>query len=116
MRPNEQARLLRAAKLCRELGIHQEKIAADLGASQSQISRVLSARGSRFSRLCDEVCAYVERSSHGISLDAVRDHPELIGALRDTWDGSPSHAKALAAVIRSLAALHVVGRSSGAST
>jgi len=116
MRPDEQARLLRAATLCREKGIQQERIATDLGASQSQVSRVLSARGRRFSRLCEEVCAYVERSARETSLDTVRTHPELIGALRDTWDGSPSHAKALAAVIRSLAALHGAGRSSGAST
>lgn len=59
--------------------------------------------GIRASRLFEEVCLFVERFEGGISADAVRGNRELIEALQATWDGSASHAKALAAVIRSLA-------------
>ena len=105
MSPNEQARILRAARACREKGIAQEEIAAGVGASQSQVSRVLGGQGRRFSRLSEEVCCYVERLIHEVSAEAVREHPDLIDAIRETWDGSSAHAKALATVIRSLAAL-----------
>lgn len=106
MTPDQQARILRVAKLCRDKGISQEEIADRIGASQSQVSRVLSGRGRRFSRLSEEVCCHVERLIHEVSISAVRENSELISAIRETWDGSSAHAKALAAVIRSLAALH----------
>lgn len=107
MQPQERARILRAAQLCREEGISQEQIAAATGASQSQVSRVLSGHGARFSRVSEEICAAVERIADvGTSL-SVQSNGDLMEAIRDTWDGSASHAQALATVIRSLAALRV---------
>lgn len=88
--------------------ISQADIAAHVGASQSQVSRILKGEGIRASRLFEEVCLFVERFEGGTSADAVRSNRELIEALQATWDGSTSHAKALAAVIRSLAILKPV--------
>lgn len=101
----QRARALRAAQACRIHGITQAEIAEALGASQSQVSRILQAQGHRTSRLFEEVCLYVERFEGGVTAEAVRSNDELIEALKVTWDGSASHAKALSTVIRSMAVL-----------
>ncbi|UJW81190.1 helix-turn-helix domain-containing protein [Hydrogenophaga sp. SL48] len=104
-----QSRVLNAARMSRLQGITQAQIAEALGASQSQVSRILSGRGLRKSRLLEEVCLFVERGGDGISSEAVHENEELIEAVRQAWDGSASHARALAAVIRSLAVLQSSG-------
>ena len=103
--PAVEARILRAAEIARQRGLTQSEIAAAVGASQPQVSRILSGRGERASRLLEEVCLYVERFAGGVTAEAIRGNDELIDALRSTWDGSASHAKALSTVIRSLAVL-----------
>ncbi|WP_035202188.1 transcriptional regulator [Acidovorax sp. CF316] len=99
------ARVANVRRICVDRGIAQADIAAHVGASQSQVSRILKGDGIRASRLFEEVCLFVERFEGGVSADLVRSNGELIEALQVTWDGSASHAKALAAVIRSLAVL-----------
>ena len=101
----QQTRALKAAQICKTCGITQTEIAEALGASQSQVSRILKADGQRPSRLFEEVCLYIERLSGGITADQVRKNEHLINALKDTWDGSDAHARALSAVIRSLSVL-----------
>lgn len=103
--PVPQSRLLRAADTCRRLSITQTQIAEALGASQGQVSRILGGKLQRSSRLLEEVCLFVERWDQGVTAEAVRENEDLISALRETWNGSSSHAKALAAVIRSTKAL-----------
>lgn len=103
--PEGRARIHRANRICRDKGVTQEEIAKAVGASQSQVSRVLGGKGRRLSRLTEAVCTYVERSVAGISAESVRQNDELVDAIRETWDGSANHARALATVIRSLAAL-----------
>lgn len=100
-----QARATNARRICQAHGIAQADIAAHVGASQPQVSRILKGKGLRFSRLFEEVCLFVERFEGGVTVEAVRSNPDLTAALQATWDGSASHAKALAAVIRSLAVL-----------
>lgn len=95
-----------ATQRATDLGLTQAMIAAAVGASQSQVSRVLSGAGVRRSRLFDEVCKYV--FSVGGSKPNVSDSAELTAALEAVWDGTESHAKALALVIRSLGALRGV--------
>lgn len=107
-------RVLKAAELCQRRGISQATIAEALGASQSQISRILGGKGLRRSRLLEEVCLYVERFEDGVTTQAVRDNDELVEAVRQTWDGSAVHAKALSSVIRSLAVLRPVHHGAGA--
>lgn len=94
-----------ARRICKLHGISQAEIAERIGASQAQVSRILSGGSTRTSRLFEEVCLFVEQFEGGVSSEAVRSNPDLIEALETTWDGSASHAKALAAVIRSLAVL-----------
>lgn len=101
-----QARTLRAAEVCRLQGITQMEIAAAVGASQGQVSRILSGKCQRASHLHEEVCLYVERRAGGVTAEAVRANDELIEAVRVTWDGSGSHARALSTVIRSLSVLN----------
>lgn len=103
--PAQYARILRAAHTCRHLGITQSQIAEALGASQGQVSRILGGKIRRASRLLEEVCLFVERVDQGVTAEAVKANDELINALRETWNGSSAHAKALAAVIRSTKAL-----------
>lgn len=103
--PAQHARLVRAADTCRCLGVTQAQIAEALGASQGQVSRILGGKIRRASRLSEEVCLFVERMGQGVTAEAVKANDELINALRETWNGSAAHAKALAAVIRSTKAL-----------
>lgn len=109
MEGERQARALRAARICKQRGISQSQIAAAIGASQAQVSRALSGSGLRHSRVFEEVCLFVERYEVGVTADAVRENDELVEAVRAAWDGSSAHARALAAVIRSLAALKPSG-------
>lgn len=103
--PSQQSRVLRAADACRHLAITQSQIAEALGASQGQVSRILGGKVRRASRLLEAVCLFLEVRSQGVTAEAVRANEELINALRETWNGSSAHAKALAAVIRSTKAL-----------
>lgn len=104
--PEIQARVMRVRDICKRRGLTQQEIAQALGASQSQVSRILNSAGVKRSRLLEEVCLYVERLDVGVTAEAVRNNDDLIDALRNTWNGTAAHAKALSAVIRSLAVLH----------
>jgi transcriptional regulator with XRE-family HTH domain len=104
-KPDLAARLEKARSICKLRGLTQSQIAGDLGASQSQMSRILKGQGQHYSRLQEAVCLYVEKFEGGVTPASVRSNEDLVGALAQTWDGSQSHAKALAAVIRSLAVL-----------
>ena len=89
---------LRIKKFC----ITQKEISKAIGASQSQISRILSGRTSASSKLALDLCTYVSLAVGGVSREAVAGNDELMDALKDVWDGTPAHARALATVIRSL--------------
>lgn len=99
------SRAANARRVCQIHGIAQADIAAHVGASQPQVSRILQGEGVRASRLFEEVCLFLERFEGGATAEAVKANQDLIGAVQATWDGSATHAKALAAVIRSLAVL-----------
>lgn len=103
--PTQVSRALSAADVCRSLGVTQSQIAEALGASQGQVSRILGGKVRRASRLHEEVCLFVERMGHGVTAETVKANDDLINALRETWNGSSGHARALAAVIRSTKAL-----------
>lgn len=91
-----------AALRIKQFGITQESISQSIGASQSQISRILSGRTSPSSKLAIDLCTYVSQAVGGVSREAVAGNDELMNALKDVWDGTPAHARALATVIRSL--------------
>ena len=114
MKTDMQSRLERARRVCKARNITQAQIATDLGASQSQVSRILQGTGIKTTRLAEEVCLYAEKLSGGVTADAVRRNDELVKALKQTWDGSAMHARALSSVIRSLAVLNPATSYAGA--
>lgn len=98
--------MARAAEVFRKHGVFQDEVAEIVGASQSQISRILAGKVQRWTRLSEDICLYAERiEGGGVTRAAVCANDDLIEALRAVWDGSATHAKSLASVIRSLALL-----------
>ena len=81
--------------------VTQSAIALSTGVDQSQISRILAGQVKRESENVLALCKYAEEIHNARTVDPC--HSELLmGALREVWDGSPEHAKAIAGVIRSL--------------
>jgi predicted transcriptional regulator len=96
---------LRARRLAAGLGLDQMSIENATGVSQSQVSRVLAGKLKRRTTAFDSVCNYVHRKAGLVSPRDVRQCATLIDALAAVWDGSETHAAALATVIQSLGVL-----------
>lgn len=94
-----------ALRICLVHGLSQAGTAAYVGASQPQVSRILKGERVLVSRLFEKIYLFVEQFDAGVSVETVRANKDLIEALRVTWNGSAVHAKALSAVIRSMALL-----------
>jgi transcriptional regulator with XRE-family HTH domain len=103
--------MLQYADVARRLevsGFTQQQLAEMLGVSQSQVSRTLNGQFKRRSKLFDDLCKIAYQSSATpvmVEPVASAQQADLISALDAVWDGTDSHAKALAVVIRSLSAL-----------
>lgn len=91
--------------LVRIFGIPQEEIALATGVTQPHVSRVLSGAVSTASKGYRRICAYVLSRKSPISTHRVTQNAELVNAIASIWDGSDEQARALGAVIRSLAPL-----------
>lgn len=99
---------LELASLFKATGITQTVLAMAMGVNQSQVSRVLSGQITRRTKLLDRLCIYAESRLIVTDKPDVRANRELMAALGEVWDGTDTHAHALAQVIRSLAHLHPV--------
>jgi transcriptional regulator with XRE-family HTH domain len=95
-----------AVKRASELRISQQSLALSLGISQSQVSRIFSGKTTPSSKLATDICNYVFQAANGVSRASIANNDDLMDALAFTWDGSPDQARAIAAVIRSLALLN----------
>lgn len=84
------------------LGLTQIAVSSAVKASQSQVSRVLSGQTSMKSRLAQDICIYVSSKQRRGSPRQIASNTDLMDAIASVWDGTPSHARAMAAVIRSL--------------
>lgn len=100
---------IRTRRLAKRLGLTQQAIAQATGVSQSQVSRLLSGKSKRRTEAFDTVCVYVQSVSRSITPTDVRECVPLVESLALVWDGSISHAEALAVVIRSLGTLSKSG-------
>lgn len=81
--------------------VTQSAIAFYTGVDQSQISRILAGQVKRESENVLALCKYAEAIHNTSTVDPCQSEL-LMGALREVWDGSPEHAKAIAGVILSL--------------
>jgi hypothetical protein len=90
----------RAALL--ERGITQEAISAEVSVPQSTVSRFLARCPRRNSKAFAILCNYA--LSNGLNED--RPDPgtsdELMSAMRNTWNGTEEHARALADILRAV--------------
>jgi transcriptional regulator with XRE-family HTH domain len=91
--------------VARARGITQKEIARAVGVNQSRVSRLLSGDRLPNTSTAHKICAWVMRTPGSVRDADVLDNKELIDAVAFAWDGSPQHAAALAAVIRSLRVL-----------
>lgn len=91
--------------VARARGLTQTEIARAVGVDQSRVSRLLSGDRLPDTPTAHRVCAWIMRAPGAVSDSDVLDNKELMDALAFAWDGSPQHATALAAVIRSLRVL-----------
>lgn len=91
--------------VARAKGITQMEIARAVGVNQSRVSRLLSGDRLPDTLTAHKVCAWIMRSPGAVRDSDVLENKELIDAVAFAWDGSPQHATALAAVIRSLRVL-----------
>ena len=98
-------RIAIAISQARHANLTQSKLAKALGVSQSQISRIFCGRTSGQSKLAIDLCIYVSAVTKQTPLVAVSENSELMDAISTVWDGTPTHARALASVIRSLGLL-----------
>lgn len=92
-------------KELRRQKISQESLALKMRASQSQVSRILSGKTSSSSKLARDIDNYVFMQSNLSMRARLASNEDLMSALEVAWDGTPAHARALAAVIRSLTLL-----------
>lgn len=93
------------SRLVRTMGINQDEIALATGVTQPHVSRVLSGAVSPTAKAYQRICAYVASRKNPISSHRVAQNQELVSAIASIWDGSDEQARALGAVIRSLAPL-----------
>jgi transcriptional regulator with XRE-family HTH domain len=93
-----------------EHGIAQEDAAKGSKMSQTTVSRILKGELRTHTRALIRLCKYAKIPAYQeIETDPAKSQL-LMQALRDTWDGSADHAKALARVIKSLRGLEAIGR------
>lgn len=88
-------------------GLSQSEVASAAGVSQPAVSRVLRDCPRRTGRAFRKLCDYAFSVSGGVDGAALSGEAEraILGAVRDVWNGTPEHARALAAIIRAAGAI-----------
>lgn len=81
--------------------ITQSEVARLTGVHQSQVSRILAGQTRRYSPNVIRLCRFAE-SLHSYCKVDPASSTTLMEALRVVWDGSDSHAQAIANVVLSL--------------
>ena len=96
-----------------QAGLFQEQLSSLAGVSQSAVSRTLERcpqkDGQAFKRLCiyaQEHAAKASANSQGIR--PIEDE-SIASAIWEVWNGTPEHARAIAAMIRAAGTVARVG-------
>lgn len=102
------------AQLKRDLAVapaSQKELALAAGVSQPAVSRILKGHPQRNGRAFSRLCSYA--SMRAATAGPLKMGPEvqrlISGAVEEVWNGTPEHARAIAAIIRVAGA---VGRAS----
>lgn len=80
-------------------GCTQSDLSAETGIHQSQLSRILGGEARRLSKNLMALCKYANISVE-MKDPQPEANPDLMQALRETWNGSERHAQQLAMLIR----------------
>jgi len=82
-------------------------IAKEAGISQASVSRASTPSGrTRYTRALFRLCNYANIPIYeSEEKPDPRDHPVLMGAIQEAWDGTEEHAQGLARVISELGRL-----------
>lgn len=93
--------------------LRQGELAKLAGVSQAAVSRVLAGKPAREGRAFKKLCNYaIERQTESpnrpLNTSPIVDHT-LASAIWEVWNGTPEHARAIAAVIRAAGAVATVG-------
>ncbi|MBS1885714.1 MAG: helix-turn-helix domain-containing protein [Actinobacteria bacterium] len=86
------------------VGISQAELARRAGVSQPTVSRAMKRAPARKSDSYARLCNYIRQESNEIPLPG-----PACDALAEIWDGSPTQAEALAALIRAAGDLSRAG-------
>ena len=77
----------------------QNELILGAGVSQATVSRALARCPKKTSKEFERLCSYAYSMS-GRATNRPVDDPDLLSAIREVWNGTPEHARALASMIR----------------
>lgn len=79
----------------------QQTIALEAGVSQASVSRACRPRGrKRITKELLQLCNYAKiTTDESLEKTGLREHPVLVKAIYEAWDGTEEHALGLARVI-----------------
>jgi len=90
-----------------DAALDQTAIATSAGVSQPAVSRILRKCPQRAGRAFVRLCIYASEFRAKKSSPALSSSTQklILGAVRDVWNGTPEHARAIAAIIRAAGAV-----------
>lgn len=100
-----QDRVQQARAILRAAGITQEQAAAQAGCTQSQVSRILQGKIARETTTAVRLCIYAENVAGRTSGPPSKGRDAIDLAVAQVWDGSESHAHAVADLLNAVARL-----------
>lgn len=94
-------------------GLLQDQLATRAGVSQSAVSRILEKcpqkDGQAFKRLCKYASENAGTPASGGAAPRPIDDQSITEAIWEVWNGTPEHARAIAALIRAVGVVARVG-------
>lgn len=104
---NEIARLKLAVE-SKEISL--KAISDATGVHISQVSRILSGQSRRLSKNVEKICKFARRIS--LPPQSAESEEILMAAVKGLWDGTDSHARAIASLLKAINQYHTSTQSS----